>query len=244
MTKVVVFKTGEPPAEIESARGTFFAWIRAAAGSHGVSEGGEWDEIDARDSDAVRAVTNVSCVIITGSPASVADRLPWTVALEAKVAELAALHVPMLGICFGHQVIAQALGGVVVKNPRGREMGTCPVRVLEADPLFEGLPDTLSLHMTHVDTVERLPPNARLLATSPLDHHAAFAVGDNVRAVQFHPEFDHDIMTRYVAARTDRILSEGLCVETIRKTISPTEHGRAVIDNFFRTFVYRQIKAA
>jgi len=249
MPRVVVFKTGEPPPEIEAARGTFFAWIREAAGAHGrlghaTESGAEWCEIDARDSAAVAEVTSATCVIITGSPSSVADRLPWTIALEAKVAELSAARVPMLGICFGHQVIAQALGGNVVRNTRGREMGTVSVHVLTSDPLFDGLPSSLTLHMTHVDTVERLPPGARLLATSPLDPHAAFAVGDHVRAVQFHPEFDEDIMARYVTARADRIVSEGLDVEAIRRTIRATDHGRVVIDNFFRECVFRALRAA
>lgn len=241
MSKVVVFKTGEPPREVEDARGSFFTWIRGVAGTYADDS---WCEIDARETSLVEAVTSATCVIITGSPASVADRLPWVQALEKKVAELAARSTPMLGICFGHQVIAQALGGNVVKNPRGRETGTIRVSVLESDPLFNGLPAALDLHMTHLDTVERLPPGARLLATSPLDLNAAFAIGDHIRGVQFHPEFDHDIMARYIVARTERILSEGLCVETIRKTIKPTDHGRSVVQNFFKAVVSRVRSAA
>ena len=76
---------------------------------------------------------------------------------------------PMLGICFGHQLLAMALGGKVIRNPLGWEVGTCKVRLTHAgkhDRLFSGLPDEFSVMQSHQDMVVDFPNNAECLASS------------------------------------------------------------------------------
>ena len=142
---------------------------------------------------------------------------------------------PLLGICFGHQMIAQALGGEVKKNPRGREIGTVRVQRLLDDPLFAGLPRSFDMNATHVDAVVELPPHAEVLATTSLDPVAAFRVGDRVKAVQFHPEFDADVMRGYLRARTDKVREEGLDPDALLAAVHEGTRGRDVLRGFARS---------
>src|SRR5689334_19500343 len=79
-------------------------------------------------------------VIVTGSPLSVTENAPWMLRLGEDLLKLGAAGTPVLGVCFGHQLLARVAGGAVVQNPRGREIGTVRVQLTEAgrkDPLFE-----------------------------------------------------------------------------------------------------------
>ena len=150
--------------------------------------------------------------IITGSACSVTERAPWMLRAEQWLREAVAQYVPVLGICFGHQLLGQALGGRVARNPRGREIGTTTMTLTSAaqtDPLFEGLERDLSVNMTHVDSVAELPPGATVLASTSLEPHAAFRVG-SAWGVQFHPEIDGDVMRGYLTARRVLVEAEGL----------------------------------
>ena len=169
---------------------------------------------------------------MTGSSASVTERAPWMLRAEAHIRAIAAAGVPFFGICFGHQMLAQALGGEVAKNPRGREVGSVLLDRLEIDPIMQGLPPRFSVNTTHVDTVVRLPPGARRLASTTLEANAAFAIGDTIRAVQFHPELDASAMRAYVVARSEGILDDGLDPEKISAGVVESPENGAVLRNF------------
>jgi GMP synthase (glutamine-hydrolysing) len=153
---------------------------------------------------------------------------------EELLRQIAAARVPMLGICFGHQMIAQALGGEVRRNPFGREIGTVRLTRTADDPVFAGLPRVLDVHETHVDAVVRLPPGGQVLATTSLDPAAVFRVGGLIRGVQFHPELDADIMRGYVAGRMQIIRDEGGDPEGICGRIHDRTLGHEVLRNFLR----------
>ena len=217
--------------------------IREAAGD---AWRGEWAEHDVRAADPFPELSAVSAFVLTGSSATVPDRLPWMRRTEDYLRAAASAHggrgTPMLGLCFGHQILAQALGGEVVKNPRGREIGTVTVhRTAGAlDPWLEGVPASFLANASHIDTVARLPPDARRLGTTSLDDNAIFAVGESVRGVQFHPEFDADITSGYVAARTAAITAEGLDAAEIARAVRETPESRGLVARFIRTFVTRR----
>ncbi len=172
-------------------------------------------------------------VILTGSPSSVTEEAPWMLRLQEATAALLDRGTPLLGICFGHQIVARARGGVVERNPRGREIGTIEVHRIEEDPLFEGLPSRFEALATHTDTVTRLPEGARLLATSALDASAAYALG-SARCLQFHPEMDADFMRSLLEVRRPILEAEGFVVDPMIARVSEAPSGPLILRNFIR----------
>jgi len=198
MRPLAILIAGEPVPGAMAARGTFGEMIRSAVGE---AWQGPWSELDARGE--LPDFERFSGLIISGSPANVPTREPWIVALERYLARAVAANVPIFGICFGHQLLGQALGGLVTRNPRGLEVGTVALEPLAQDPVLPGLRETRWVNMAHSDSVVTLPQGARVLARTAQDDHAAVYFGARAWGVQFHPEMDAEIIRHYVAARTD-----------------------------------------
>lgn len=205
---IAVLKTGEALAPVKAACGDFEHWIARRLGRPLET----LRVISVHEGDALPEASSIAGVVVTGSPAMVTDREDWS---EASAAWLGAIvqrdTVPMLGLCYGHQLIAHGLGGRVGANPRGREMGTVPVELLDAETggetLFE--PGRFPGHMSHLESVLVAPSDARVIATTALEPHAALQFGPRQWGVQFHPEFDREIMQRYVEARREVLVAEG-----------------------------------
>jgi GMP synthase-like glutamine amidotransferase len=123
--------------------------------------------------------------ITTGSRHSVNDDEPWIRALENFVREVAVADVPFVGICFGHQLIAKALGGTVVRSERGWGVGAKDVEV--RDDL--GLGGSYRILHSHQDQVETLPPGGQVLGWNEDCPVSMLGVGDNLIGIQGHPEF-------------------------------------------------------
>lgn len=228
--EILVLRTGDAIGDLVERRGEFARWIRETVGDDGRHT---WSELDVRFQ--APGETTADAVIITGSAASVTERAPWMIRAEAWLRDRVEEGMPVLGICFGHQLLAQALGGRVVKNTAGREIGTVKcMRCDDDDPLFRGLPRDLTVNATHVDTVHDLPAGARILASTKLERHAAFAVKTHVWGVQFHPEIDGDIMRGYVDARSHVLRSEGIDTDSLRAACIDTPHGVQILRNFVR----------
>jgi GMP synthase (glutamine-hydrolysing) len=141
----------------------------------------------------------------------------------------------VLGICYGHQLLAHALGGEVGRNPRGREIGTVVVRGLapaQRDPLLGVWGAAEPAHVTHLECVLALPDGARRLAESDLDPVQAFAAGERAWGVQFHPEFDADIARAYLAARGDAARAEGLDPDALLAGVRDTPGGPRLLRRF------------
>ena len=179
----------------------------------------------------------ISAVVVTGSSAMVTDREAWSERTAEWLADAVGAGVPVLGICYGHQLLAHALGGKVENNPLGRHIGTVDVRLTEAaqgDPLFSGFDPVLHVPVSHRQAVTALPPGARLLATAERDPLHAFAVGDRAWGVQFHPEFDADIVRGYIDARRQQLVLEGLDADALWQRATDTPHGRQLLERFTR----------
>jgi GMP synthase (glutamine-hydrolysing) len=227
--KLIVLRAGDVVAALVPTRGEFLDLIRYTVGD---AWSGGWAEVDVRTDAPLPDPASAAGFIMTGSSASVTERAPWMLRAEAHIRAIAAARVPFFGICFGHQMLAQALGGEVAKNPQGREVGSVFLDRLGSDPIMQGLPPRFSVNTTHVDTVVRLPPDARRLASTTLEANAAFAMGDTIRGVQFHPELDASAMRAYVLARSEGILDDGLDPEKISAGVIESAENGAVLRNF------------
>ena len=121
--------------------------------------------------------------------------------LEKWIPKLIEEEVPTLAICYGHQLLAKSLGGVSDYHKKGIEIGTVDISLEEDaknDILFSKLENSFKAHTIHSQTVLKLPSNAVRLAFNQHDENHAFRVGNYAWGVQFHPEFDKNIMNLYI----------------------------------------------
>jgi GMP synthase (glutamine-hydrolysing) len=227
---IVVLVTGDPVPEARARRGGFVELIRQAAPTFGTRP---WTAHDVREQGALPELRSAAAVIITGSALSVTEALPWKESVSAALRELVSVEVPVLGICFGHQLLGHALGGRVDLNPHGREMGSVPLSIVEDDEVV-GKCGSIVANSTHLDAVVDLPPGARVLAYTRQDPHAALRFGPRAWGVQFHPELDAEVMRYYFAARRATLLAEGFDVEAGERSLRDAPDAARVIDRFLR----------
>lgn len=234
MKRVLIVRTGAPPAPVSMRWGGFGEWFGRLLSS-GCAEP---EVLDARA--PLPPAGRYDGVILTGSLDSVTTWTPWMQATAAW-ALAAARSRPVLGVCFGHQLLARALGARVERNPRGPEAGTVHVAVTDAgrsDPLFRGLPHRLHVQAAHEDHVAWLPAGAVRLAWNERTPVQAFAAGDAIRAVQFHPEFDA-ARCRSVTESSHATLDErvpGGCSAALG-SIRETPAAERVLENWVSAFV-------
>lgn len=175
------------------------------------------DVADGRGLPAGMAIEDLDGVVITGSPLNVYDGSPAVTRQIELAHELYERRVPVYGSCWGLQLMAQALGGVVGLNPNGREIGVAR-NIAPTDPgrdhfLFEGKAAAFDALCTHVDDVQAVPPQAVVLARNGHSAVQALALEQDGRSflgVQYHPEYTLATIAALLELRMDRLVDEGL----------------------------------
>lgn len=231
MRRVLVVKTGSTLPGIRARRGDFESWITRGMGL----APGEVEIVAVAEGAALPDPAAPAGVVVTGSSAMVSAREPWSERTAAWLADAARAGTAVLGICYGHQLLAHGLGGRVGPNPRGREIGTIRLRVApeaRRDPLLGGLPEQALAHTTHLEAVLELPPGARRLAASDVDPNQAFAVGPRAWGVQFHPEFDADVMRGYLEGRRELLRGEGLDADRLLAEVREAPEAASLLRRF------------
>lgn len=226
----LILETGQPIASLRRHRG-FPHWIRVAAGL----PADDAIAVDVEEGQPLPSREGFAGVIVSGSRAMVTDRADWSQRTAAWLADAARAGMPVFGICFGHQLLAHALGGEVGDHPDGREMGTVDIELHPAaaeDPLFGPMPEKFPVQATHVQTVLRMPEGAVVLARSAHDAGHAFRWGDCAWGVQFHPEFSVTHMRGYIQARRVELQREGQDPKAILSQVQATPQGRRVLRRF------------
>ncbi len=153
-------------------------------------------------------VDECEAYLTTGSKYSVYDDLPWIHRLKALVQEIHVDNKYYIGVCFGHQLLAEALGGQVLKGDQGWCVGIHPFTVAERQPWMVPFQDPVHLIMSCQDQVQVMPENARLLAKSPDCPVGMFCVGDRMLGIQGHPEFSPEYARALMIGRVAKIGQE------------------------------------
>lgn len=202
MQALYILKTGSTLPDLAHENGDFEDWIIERMGATSLPI----LVIDAKECTKKRIpwpeAAQIAGVIVTGSHDMVTDDAPWIAHTRQWLRALAHQQVPLLGICFGHQLLAQALGGHVSVHPGGLELGSVNIHTLQRaaqhDPLWSGMPTSFAAHAVHYQSVRTLPAGAQVLAGNAHEPHHAFRWGAHAWGVQFHPEFSAPAMQAYV----------------------------------------------
>jgi len=229
----VILKSGEKIAELSDVAGDYEDWIARGLGLAGK----EPLIVNAMAGEPLPPVDAVQAVVITGSGAMVTDHSDWIEAGAAWLREVVQAGAPVFGICFGHQWLGYALGGEVGYNPNGVEVGSHPITLTGdagEDALFAGMPERFMGNLTHRQSVLRLPPGARRLAGSALEPNQAFAYGECVWGVQFHPEFDAQVIAVFIEYYRERLMDEGKSADALLQTVVQTPESAALLGAFAR----------
>jgi len=229
LKQITLIKTGGTIPEIKQHYGDFEDWFAAGLGVTDVQQ------VDVFRNQPLPALEETAGIVITGSAAMVSHREDWSEETAQWLKQAVDAGLPVLGVCYGHQLLAHALGGKVGPNPNGRQIGTVTTKSLEAsmsDPLLGHLPQEYSSQTSHSESVLELPPNAQRLATSPLDDNFAIRFAEKVWGVQYHPEFSAPVMSKYINYRSDALREEGLNPDELLAKITDTEQALSVLRRF------------
>lgn len=239
--RVLIFETGQPIDTVSAYAGRFPRMFTRLAGRPVTPDVRGTDLVDPAHAQA--AVDAADAVLITGSPAMIDEAPPWLDAGVALVQHAVATETPLLGVCFGHQLLVHATGGTVGPNPRGRHMGSSTLTVTRPSPLFAGLGARFATQLTHRDAALSLGPDTTVLGTAPHDPHHAIRVGQSAFGVQFHPEFDVTVSGLYLDARGDLLDADRGPGTTrhARENLVPSEHASGIIARFFALAAQRRV---
>ncbi len=169
--------------------------------------------VDARSCDAW---------ITTGSRASVYDDSAWIRAAEAFVRDVAETDRPFVGICFGHQLLARALGAEVKRAAGGWGAGVLPMTILQREGWMTPAVPVVRMQYMHADQVAAIPDGATLLGEAPHCPIAMFQRGPRLLGIEAHPEFPADYARALIAARRSRI-GEDASENALARVDEPTD---------------------
>lgn len=231
MKPLLIVKTGQTLPALRASGEDFEDWIMRGL----AIDLGRVLVVDAYADEELPDLDSIAGMVVTGSPAMVTELAPWSERCAEYLRDAVGKTVPVLGICYGHQLLAHACGGEVGYHPKGREIGTVAIdnaAAAQQDALFGVLPERFLGHTTHSQSVLRLPEHAVLLASSVHDAHQAFRIGENAWGVQFHPEFDAQIMRGYVWERRAALLEEGYDIDRLIGGVSETPEATHLLRDF------------
>ena len=223
--KLAILETGRPPGDLVRRFGDYPAMMTRMLGGEfeidtfGVAAG----EFPADPSD-------YEAYLVTGSPAGVYDPLPWIEPLKQFLRD--AGDRKLVGICFGHQIMAEAFGGHVEKSDKGWGIGLQHYEIDRVEPWMDEMA-SIDVPASHQDQVVAQPPHTKVIASSPFTPFAALAWTDRPAiSVQFHPEFDPDYAKALIEARREKMPDADRAIASLDR---PNDNAR--IADWIRRFL-------
>jgi GMP synthase-like glutamine amidotransferase len=222
--KVAILETGRPPGTLADQFGTYPDMFARLLGA-----GFEIEIFDVQ-AGALPEADMHAAYLITGSPAGVYDPLPWIDPLQQFIRS--ARDSKMVGICFGHQVMAEALGGHVEKSDKGWGAGLHKYAIIRSEPWIDSA-GTIAAPASHQDQVVVQPPNTDVVAASDFTPLAALAWTDRPAiSFQFHPEFSPAFAKALIAQRFDIVSDPDAAIASLD---APNDSAR--VGQWIRTFL-------
>ncbi len=221
-----ILETGWPPAALRARWGTYDDMVRAMLGRDRV-----YRRYDVTVGDLPAEPAECRAYVITGSSAGVYDDLPWIPPFLDFLRRVRG-HAKLVGICFGHQAMAKAFGGEVIKSPKGWGIGLHRYEIVEPPPGMRE-PLAFAIPAFHQDQVVALPPGARVLAASEFTPFASIGYDDDTVSLQGHPEFTPAFSAALIEARRD--VYGALAGPALLSLLQPEDGGRAA--DWLRLFI-------
>lgn len=228
-----ILQTGLAPEALAPAMGDYPDMFARLLEGHGFT----FRTYKVVEGEFPASVTECEGWLITGSRHGVYEDHPWIPPLEQFIRDSFAAHVPMVGICFGHQIIAQAMGGKVERYAGGWAVGA-------TDYDFGG--EKMTLNAWHRDQVTKTPANAKVIATNDFCTNAALLYDDKALTVQAHPEFRPEFVDGLMKTRGKGLVPDEVMAEATTKLGAPLQDKTmaARIAAFFKAPRAAQAKSA
>ena len=229
---VLIIRTGRAPDSIRARFGDFPHWFRIGA----QLATDQVRVVDVQAGETLPPPRETAGAIITGSASMVTERLPWSERTAGWIRDAMDVQLPMFGVCYGHQLMAHALGGKVDYLPGGREIGTVTLEAnaLQHDELFGALSTPFRAHATHEQSVMEAPRGAQSLLRTDRDANHLLRYSENAVSVQFHPEFNADVMRAYIHRKRHDMHREGFDPHDAFRQVAPTPVARKLLRTFAR----------
>lgn len=230
---VLIIRTGQAPDSIRARHGDFPHWFRLSA----QLAPQQMRVVNVASGERLPQPREVAGALITGSAAMVTERASWSEQTAGWIRDAMDIDLPLLGVCYGHQLMSHALGGRVDYLPGGREIGTLPIELLpEAaqDPLTAPLTGSFRAHTTHEQSVLETPKDTTVLARSQRDPHHLLRYGRHAISMQFHPEFNADVMRAYIERKHHDMRREGFDPQHTFRQVAATPIARRLMRTFSR----------
>jgi GMP synthase-like glutamine amidotransferase len=223
--KLAILETGRPPGDLVRRFGDYPAMMTRMLGGEF-----EIDTFDVAAGEFPADPSDYEAYLVTGSPAGVYDPLPWIEPLKQFLRD--AGDRKLVGICFGHQIMAEAFGGHVEKSDKGWGIGLQHYEIDRVEPWMDEMA-SIDVPASHQDQVVAQPPHTKVIASSPFTPFAALAWTDRPAiSVQFHPEFDLDYAKALIEARREKMPDADRAIASLDR---PNDNAR--IADWIRRFL-------
>ncbi len=175
--------------------------------------------------------------LITGSPKGVYDREAWIAELGEFIRACHQQSIKMVGICFGHQILAHSLGGHAEKSEKGWGIGLKPLEITSQQPFMNPPLPHGHFYYCHQDQVMTLPEGAKLLAGSEFCPNGMFVIGDTIFGLQAHPEFTRDVMDKTIDWLDGRDIVPNQTLSDAEASVTQREADNEVMSQWIVNFM-------